>query len=157
MTSTALRLNVRAIDPARLAAMRDAGADEHGNAFLPYPAIGWEPLRCCLHIATAGEQIALISYAPFAHPSPWTEAGPVYVHAAACAGHAGGLPAELRTGPRILRTYRADDTLDYEHITLVPEGADLETYLADVFATDEVATVHVRALTTQCFTYAVTR
>jgi hypothetical protein len=146
------------IEPARLAAMRAAGLDEHGNPFIAYPAIGWEPLRCCLRLAGEGESIALISYAPFATVSPWAEVGPVYVHAAACAGFTGDeLPEQLRTGPRILRTYRADETMDYEHVTLVPEGEDLEPALRKLFAEPEVATVHVRAMLTQCFTYTVKR
>jgi Protein of unknown function (DUF1203) len=147
---------VHPIDPTRIAAMRSAGCDEHGNPFTAFAAAGWEPLRCCLRLAERDEQIALISYAPFQHRSPWTEVGPVYVHADACGGYAGdGLPTQLRTGPRILRTYRGDGTLDYAHVTLVPEGEDLEPALHKVLAEPEVATVHVRALLTQCFTYAV--
>jgi len=146
------------IEPARLAAMRTAGRDEHGNPVTAFPAAGWEPLRCCLRLAGADESIALISYAPFTHVSPWTEVGPVYVHAAACDGFAGDdLPEQLRTGPRILRTYRADGSLQYEHVTPVPEGEDLEPALRKLFAEPEVETVHVRALLTQCFTYAVER
>jgi hypothetical protein len=146
------------IDPARLAAMRGAGRDEHGNQFTAYPAVGWEPLRCCLRLAREDESIALISYTPFTARSPWAETGPVYVHAAGCEGFAADeLPDQLRTGPRILRTYRADGTLDYEHVTHVPEGEDLEPALRKLFAEPEVATVHVRALLTQCFTYAVER
>jgi hypothetical protein len=146
------------IDPNRLAAMRSAGRDEHGNRFTAYPAIGWEPLRCCLRLADEDESIALISYAPFTATSPWAEVGPIYVHAAACEGFdADELPEQLRTGPRILRTYHADATLDYEHVTHVPEGEDVEPALRKLFAEPEVATVHVRALLTQCFTYSVER
>src|SRR3954471_13204918 len=100
MTTTQFRIT--AIEPARLAAMRAAGRDEHGNPFTAYPAAGWEPLRCCLRRADEDEAIALISYAPFRTVSPWAEVGPVYVHADACAGFAGDeLPPQLRTGPRI--------------------------------------------------------
>lgn len=149
---------VTPIDPARLAAMRAAGRDEHGNPFTAYPALGWEPLRCCLRRAESGESIALISYAPFRTVSPWAEVGPVYVHAAECSGFTGdGLPEQLRTGPRILRTYRADETLDYEHIELVPEGEDLEPALRKLLAIPEVAIVHVRPMITQCFLYSVSR
>jgi hypothetical protein len=149
---------VTPIEPARLAAMRAAGHDEHANPFTAYPALGWEPLRCCLRLAGERESIALISYAPFATVSPWAEVGPVYVHADACAGFDGDeLPEQLRTGPRILRTYRADETMDYAHVTLVPEGEDLEPALSKLFAEPGVATVHVRAMLTQCFTYTVGR
>src|SRR6476659_8917251 len=116
MTQVTKRLVVHAIDADRLARIRANDVDEHGNPFRPYPADGCEPLRCCLTLAVPGEPIALISYAPFQHVSPWTEVGPVYVHGAACDGHDGDLPAQLRTGPRVLRTYDAGDALDYEHI-----------------------------------------
>jgi len=74
-----------------------------------------------------GEQITLISYAPFDHPSVWTEVGPVYIHAARCDGYqpAGRLPGQLATGPRVLRTYRADDTMNYGQNTVVTDDTDL--------------------------------
>lgn len=146
------------IDPARLDAVRTAGEDGFGNALTPFAASGQgEPLRCCLRYATAGERIALISYAPFTEASVWREVGPVYVHADRCEGFAGGsLPDELRRGPRVLRTYRADGSMDYEHNTLVGDE-DLEPVLDRLLAEPGVATVHVRTVLPQCFLYAVTR
>jgi hypothetical protein len=155
---TALSVRTHAIDPARLDVIRARGTDGHGNDFVPYSAAGGEPLRCCLHAARAGEQIALISFAPFDHVSPWTEVGPIYVHAHRCEGHdpAAGLPAELVSGARVLRTYRANDTMNYEHNTLFPEGQDIETALADLLSLPDVATVHVRTVLPQCFLFSVT-
>ena len=87
--------------------MREQGHDEHGNAWSPYSAEGWEPLRCCLRLAEPDEQVVLISYAPSRPRRRWTEVGPVYVHAEACDGYPDGsdLPPQLRTGPRVLRGY----------------------------------------------------
>ena len=149
--------DVLAIDPARLTAMRERGGDEHGNAFTAAPAAGWEPLRCCLTVAAKGEAIALISYTPLPTPSPWAETGPVFVHAEQCDGYAqdSGLPPQLRTGPRILRAYRTDRTLDYEHITYVGKGDDIEPALRELLDAPDVGEVHVRAATAQCFTFAV--
>jgi Protein of unknown function (DUF1203) len=151
MTST------HAIDPTRLDAIREAGTDGHGNVFAPYPASGdGEPLRCCLRFARPGESIALISFAPFLEASPWREVGPVYVHAERCAGHSSEhLPEELRTGPRLLRTYRPDGTMNYEHNTLVGEE-DIEPYVSKLIAMPDVAMVQVRTVLPQCFLYAVT-
>jgi len=150
-------LRVIAIDPSRLEAVRAAGKDEHGNQFRPYGALGWEPLRCCLRIAAEGERIALISYAAFTAQSPWAEVGPVYVHADDCGGYPGSsdLPAELRTGPRILRSYHADETLDYDDIEYVPDGEDVESALRELLDRPNVALVHVRAAMTQCFLFEV--
>jgi hypothetical protein len=107
--------------------------------------------------AERGEQITLISYAPFDHPSVWTEVGPVYIHAAGCDGYkpTGLLPGQLATGPRVLRTYRADDTMDYGHNTVVTDDADLGPIIQRLLGELHVATVHVRTLAPQCFLYAV--
>jgi hypothetical protein len=53
------------------------------------------------------------------------------MHADSCDGYDpdAGLPAELRTGPRVLRTYRADRTLDYQDITLADRDVDIEPAL----------------------------
>jgi Protein of unknown function (DUF1203) len=151
-------LTVHPIDQDRLDVVRTTGQDGFGNPFAPYAASGdGEPLRCCLRYAAPGEQIALISYAPFERVSPWREVGPVYVHAERCAGFGGGdLPEQLRGGPRVLRTYRADGSMDYAHNTLVGEE-DLAPALDRLLEEPEVATVHVRTVLPQCFLYAVTR
>jgi hypothetical protein len=156
---TTLRLQVQAIDPARLRDVRATHADGHGNRLHPFAAEGQgEPLRCCLRYAEPGEQITLISYAPFDHPSVWTEVGPVYIHVAPCDGYAatGRLPEQLSRGPRVLRTYRADDTMNYDHNTVVSDETDLEPIIVRLLAEPDVATVHVRTLAPQCFLYAVT-
>ena len=56
----------------------------------------------------------------------------------------------------MLRTYRADGSMNYEHNTLVGDE-DLEPVLDRLLAEPEVATVHVRTVLPQCFLYAVTR
>jgi hypothetical protein len=152
-------LLVQAIDPAHLDKIRSIGEDGHGNQLRPFAATGQgEPLRCCLRYARQDEQITLVSYAPFDHPSVWREVGPVYIHAAACDGYAptGRLPGQLATGPRVLRTYRADDTMNYDHNTVVIDKADLEPIVERLLGEPGVATVHVRTLAPQCFLYAVT-
>jgi hypothetical protein len=149
---------VHAIDPAHLDAVRAAGDDGHGNALTPFPASGdGEPLRCCLRYARAGEAIGLISYAPLPGPSVWREVGPVYVHAEPCAGwRSDGLPDELRRGPRVLRTYGPDGTMNYAHNTLADDDQDLEPLLDKLLALPDVGAVHVRTVLPQCFLYAVT-
>jgi hypothetical protein len=151
-------LLAHAIDPARLNVVRTTDTDGHGNQLRPFAATGQgEPLRCCLRYAEPGEHITLISYAPFEHPSVWREVGPVYIHAARCEGYTptGRLPDQLATGPRVLRTYRADDTMNYEHNTVVTDEVDLEPMIERLLSKPDVTTVHVRTLAPQCFLYAV--
>jgi hypothetical protein len=158
MTTTATRLLVQAIAPERLDRVRAAGSDGHGNRLQVFAASGQgEPLRCCLRYAHPGDQIALISYAPFDHPSVWTEVGPVYVHASKCAGYTtmNVLPEQLRTGPRVLRTYGNNDAMNYEHNTVITDEAELEPIIKRLLDEPDVSTVHVRTLAPQCFLYAV--
>ena len=153
------RLFVQAIAPERLARIRADGTDGHGNHLHAFSASGrGEPLRCCLVHARRDEQIALISYAPFDHPSVWTEVGPVYVHAAECLGYAATdtLPDELRNGPRVLRTYSSGDIMSYDHNTVVINDVDLGPIVERLLAEPAVSTVHVRTLAPQCFLYSVT-
>ncbi|MGA9345594.1 MAG: DUF1203 domain-containing protein, partial [Nocardioidaceae bacterium] len=115
-------------------------------------------LRCCLRQARPQESIVLISYAPFTTASAWMEVGPVYVHADACDGYTEpDLPVELRTDPRVVRGYDRDRRLRYDHVRVVDPGEDLGDVISELLSEDEVDVVHVRALATQCFTYAVTR
>jgi hypothetical protein len=123
-----------------------------------FPAEGWEPLRCCLTVAPAAEVILLISYSPFTVASPWAETGPVFVHAEPCPGYrtTDELPGALRRGPRVLRPYHEDGSLDYADIIVVEAGVDIEDHVLDLLRRPAVDTVHVRALGAQCFSYAVT-
>ncbi len=156
--TTTTKPRVHPIDPARLDAIRATGEDDGGNPFTTFPATGeGEPLRCCLRFARAGEALALISYAPFERRSVWREVGPVYVHAVRCEGPGdSGVPGGLSRGPLLLRTYRADGSMDYAHHTLIGAEA-VEPMLEDLLAHPDVATVHVRTVLPQCFLYAVTR
>jgi hypothetical protein len=158
--TTTTRLLVQAIAPDRLADIRAAGSDGHGNHLQAFAASGrGEPLRCCLRYARSDEQIMLISFAPFDFPSVWTEVGPVYVHAARCHGYVAiedaTLPFELRTGPAVLRTYDANGTMNYDHNNVVTGEADLLPIIERLLGEPDVSTVHVRTLAPQCFLYSV--
>jgi hypothetical protein len=161
MTTTTERtapvLTAYAIDPAELEEIRRSGRDTAGNVPVPWPDPTGVPLRCCLRRGRPDEEVLLISYAPLRTQSPWREVGPVFVHARACEGWAedSGLPPELRRGPRVLRGYREDGSLDYGAIRVVEQGEDVEPPLQELLADPEVREVHVRALAEQCFTYRV--
>jgi Protein of unknown function (DUF1203) len=62
---------------------------------------------------------------------------------------------QLATGPRVLRAYRTDDTMNYEHNTVVTDEADLQPTIERLLSKPDVTTVHVRTLAPQCFLYAV--
>jgi hypothetical protein len=156
-TSSADTLVARPIPAADLDEVRARGVDALGNPVQVLAAVGeGEPLRCCLRYARAGESIALISYSPAGH-GVWREVGPVYVHADACPGPTStALPEELRTGPRVLRAYRPDGSMNYARNTLVSDDEDLDGPLRRLLQDPEVGHVHVRTVLPQCFLYNVT-
>ncbi len=79
------------------------------------------------------------------------------MHAVKCAGYTttSEIPEQLRTGPRVLRTYDNDDTMNYEHNTVITDEADLEPIIERLLGEPGVSTVHVRTLAPPCFLCAV--
>jgi len=159
---------VRAIAPDVLREL--LWSDDSGNPpVLLTDAKGGAPLRCCLRPSQAGEQIALVSYAPLrrwahevgADPGPYDEVGPVFIHPAACGGPDGtGYPNWLAAGRRVLRAYSADGRiLGGRLVAADPGGSPVpaESALAEMFAEPAVALVHARALEFGCFTFEVRR
>jgi hypothetical protein len=150
-------LQVRPIPADVVADFRRTGRDGLGHPISTHTADGGEPLRCCLRRAVPGESIAVISYSPTPVPGPWQEYGPVFVHGHECEGRdaSAGLPDELRTGPRVLRSYRRDGSLHYDAIVVVPTGADIDEPVRALVGREDVFEVHVRTLEPQCFLFAV--
>jgi hypothetical protein len=155
-TAPAATFTVHAIPSDELAQVRRTGRDVAGNVPTPFAAVG-APLRCCLRLATPDDDVVLISHAPLREQSAWREVGPVFVHAGPCSGYdeLAGLPSEVRTGPRVLRGYHADGSLDYDAIRTVPDGADIGPALDELLAVPGLREVHVRSAVEQCFTYLV--
>ncbi|MET7699341.1 DUF1203 domain-containing protein [Streptomyces sp. NPDC005485] len=157
------------IPPAALKELRDT--DDAGRPCAPYTATeSGGPLRCCLRPAQAGDEIALVSYAPlrrwaaetWAKPGAYDEQGPVFIHADPCEGpdadpddYPFSRPGALRT----LRRYNAEGHIVGGRLLEIPETAadGFDAALAEAFADPEVALVHVRAVEYGCFQFEVRR
>lgn len=159
---------VRAVAPDVLRGL--LWLDDSGNPpVLLTDAEGGAPLRCCLRPSQAGEQIALVSYAPLrrwarevgADPGPYDEVGPVFIHPAACGGPDGtGYPNWLAAGRRVLRAYGVDGRiLGGRLVEADAAGSPVpaESALAEMFADRAVELVHARAVEFGCFTFEVRR
>lgn len=150
---------ITGVDPDRLARIRETGRDEFGNPVAGMSAEGGEQLRCCLRRAQRTETIAVMCFTPWTEPSPWLEAGPIFVHVDQCEGYGtpGDYPVAFADSPSMFNTFYADGSRDYEHIRFVQPEDDHTAVLNEVLDHPEVDHLHVRSSVAGCFTFAVHR
>ncbi len=117
------------------------------------------PCRHCLMDVPAGEDYLILSYRPFASAQPYAEQGPIFLHAKPCPAYAEGgtLPLRYVSGqPMILRGYAPDDRIVYGTGKVVdPEG--IAGYAAELLDRADIAYVHVRSSTNNCFAFRIDR
>jgi hypothetical protein len=163
MTTTTLTYQIRPIDPAVVAALRDCD-DAGRRPRLVTSHDGGSPLRCCLRASRSNEPVLLASYAPLrrwahetlAEPGAYDEIGPVFIHAEPCAGpESSGIPSELFDSRRMLRSYDASGAILGGRIVEPDESP--EQVIEEVFADPQVAIIHARAIEFGCFTFEIRR
>ncbi|MFC0505857.1 DUF1203 domain-containing protein [Micromonospora costi] len=147
---------VRPLPPAVLDAVRRTRLDAAGRPVEAVAAEGGEPLRCCLRDAVEGDELILFGYAPPVADGPYREVGPVFAHAAACAGADGGTayPPAWRGRPQVLRAY---DHRGRIHGGRRHDGTDPETVIAELLADPAVRQLHSRNVVYGCFMFTVDR
>src|SRR5678815_252480 len=100
----------------------NGGAADH--ALITVDSPGSSPCRHCLRWAQPGERVILFPFASIPPGHPYSETGPIFVHAERCEryGTTGEYPADFRNG-RVFRAYDADyNMIDAE----VADGNDPE-------------------------------
>ena len=142
----------------RAAAYRSGAHDANGQVPERHISDGDVPCRHCLGTVAEGEPYLLLAYRPFPDAQPYAEIGPVFLHAEPCPGYdAPDLPPRERQGSdRILRGYSADDRIVYGSGIVVRQG-EIETTAASILSRDDVAYVHMRSATNNCFTLRIDR
>jgi hypothetical protein len=157
MSTATATFQVDAIPPATLDAIRRAGRDPAGYPLRPFASDeGGEPLRCCLRLSRAGEQIALIAYQPPGGAGPYHETGPVFVHAGACQGYpdGAGWPPEFRGRQQVLRGY--DHSGRIADAVLV-DGSEAERGITALLGDPRVVLVQSRNVMYGCYMFAIRR
>jgi hypothetical protein len=138
-------------DAARLAVV--AGAPDHAVITADSPT-GY-PCRHCLHWAKDGERMILFPYTAIPPGHPYSESGPVFVHADPCEPYAATheFPADFRKG-RVLRAYNSKfEIIDAE----VVNGSEPETVIEKLLQNPETAFVDARSVTRGCYTFRIQR
>ncbi len=112
------------------------------------------PCRHCLQWAQPGESVILFPYSAIEPGHPYSETGPIFVHAEPCTRFNGpGYPSEFRTG-RVFRAYNSDkEIVD----AILPNGEPPEAVIEKLFENPETTFVHARSATRGCFTFQIER
>ena len=113
------------------------------------------PCRHCLRWAKPGERLILFPYASIPTGHPYSETGPIFVHADACASYSATdrYPAGFRNG----RVFRAYD-VNYNMIdAVIANGSAPESVITKLLENPTTAFVQARSATRGCYTFRVER
>lgn len=138
-------------DAARRAA--EAGASDH--AIISVTSPNEAPCRHCLRWAHPGEQVILFPYASIPAGRPYSETGPIFVHAQPCPRYESTeqYPADFREG-RVIRAYdREQNMIAAENVN----GRDPETVIEKLFTNPEAESIQVRSADRGCYTFRIER
>jgi len=144
-------LRTKTAEAARAAAA--AGAPDHAVVTADSPQ-GY-PCRHCLRWAQPGERMILFPFAAIPPGRPYSESGPIFVHADSCERYSSTeeFPAAFRSG-RVLRAYNSEhDIIAAE----VANGAGPEAVIERFLQKPETAFVHVRSVSHGCYTMEIER
>ena len=131
----------------------ESGAADHAVIKVDSP-IGY-PCRHCLRWAQPGERVILFSYTSIPAGHPYSETGPIFVHAEPCKRYSttSEYPADFRIG-RVLRAYDANyNMIDAE----VVNGREPEAVIEKLLQNPKTEFVDTRSLTRGCFTFRILR
>ena len=128
------------------------GRPDHRTSIVDSPDSA--PCRHCLQWAKPGERVILFPYDAIPSGKPYSERGPVFVHAESCEQYSEpGYPAAFREG-RVFRAYSRDsDIIDARLMNGEPPEAVIEKLLEN----PDTAFVHARSVTRGCYTFGVER
>jgi hypothetical protein len=137
------------------AARRSAASGSADDAIMTADSPNAYPCRHCLRSAKPGEQVILFPYTSIPSGHPYSESGPIFVHAEACDPYnsASEYPPGFRNG-RVFRAYDAN----YNMIdAVIPNGAEPDAVIEKLFQNPQTSFVQARSASRGCFTFQVER
>ncbi|MCC5971820.1 MAG: DUF1203 domain-containing protein [Pararhodobacter sp.] len=138
---------------------RQGGADAYGQPPERRVSDGSGiPCRHSLRLVPKGVPYLVLAHRPFDGLNPYTETGPIFLSAEAGPGAVPGpdLPAFLTSTHYITRGYSADERIIYGTGAVVATSQIIDA-CAGLLARAEVAFVHIRSASNNCFHVRVER
>jgi hypothetical protein len=136
-------------------ARRDATAGASDHVFVTADSPRGYPCRHCLRWARPGERMILFPFAAIAPGRPYSESGPIFVHAEPCERYTTTheFPLEFRKG-RVIRAYNSQHAMIAAEVA---NGEGPEAVIERFLQKPETAFVHVRSASHGCYTMEVER
>ncbi|WP_085904528.1 DUF1203 domain-containing protein [Kiloniella majae] len=117
------------------------------------------PCRHCLKGIEKDEEVLVISYRPFPQKQPYAESGPIFLHSKTCEAHHsnGNIPDNIQSqGITLIRGYNSDNKIVYGTGKTI-KSSDIKAEALKMFEADNIAYVHARSATNNCFTCRIER
>ena len=130
-----------------------AGAPDH--AFVEVDAPTGYPCRHCLEWAQPGERVVLFPYASVPPGRPYSESGPIFVHANACRRYEATdrYPENFRSH-RVIRAYNSEaDMID----AIVVADDQPEPVIEKLLQNPDTAFLQARSVSRGCYTFKIER
>ena len=132
------------------------------NGHLPERHIspgGAMPCRHCLADIAEGDAYLILAHRPFPQAQPYAEQGPIFLHADPCEPYAAtqSLPPRYCSVQQILiKGYRKNDRIYYGTGQIIAPS-DLEETAEKLFTDPDVAYIHARSATNNCYQFRIER
>ena len=144
-------LQTKIAEAARATA--EAGAPDHAVVTADSPR-GY-PCRHCLRWAQPGERMILFPFASVPPGRPYSESGPIFVHADPCERYRATeeYPADFREG-RVVRAYNSQHNMIAAEVA---NGVGPEALIERFLQMPETVFIHVRSVSRGCYTMEIER
>lgn len=152
-----IRYEAISTDIAR--SLQNGDSDAYGN--LPERAVSdgsRVPCRHCLKLVEEGDEYLIVAHRPFGNLQPYSETGPIFLHADFCerAAPDANLPDMLNSPAYLVRGYDAGERIVYGTGQMVFTG-DIGSYADALLADNKISFVHVRSAENNCFQCRIER
>jgi hypothetical protein len=117
-----------------------------------------KPCRHCLRIIPKDAGMLILAHRPFAGLHPYAETGPIFLCADDCTRGGGtDVPEIQATSPHyLIKGYGSDNRIVYGSGKIVAKE-DTETFAADTLADPQIAYLHVRSASNNCYLLRIDR
>ena len=155
-------LRFLALPTALVRDLQNGGRDANGQAPERQISDGdGNTCRHCLAEIVEGDPFLVLAHRPFPELQPYAEVGPIFLHASPCPRYdeAAGVPALFLRPERdrlLVRGYGNNDRILYGTGQVV-ETKDLESAARDLLSRPDIAYLHVRSSTNNCFQCRIER